>query len=272
MSIDRPIFIIGPHRSGTTLLYRILGRHPDLGYYNLANRRLVNWPTLAHLLTGLGMPDDPREAQEIWDRFWNADDDVLTAKDATPVIAQWYRTSIKNILHLRGASRFLAKYPRLSLRLAWLEQIFPGGIYIHVIRDWRAVVHSTTARILKRRRRDGGWFGVRIPRWESMDNTVPEIIAARIYRHVTRAIEIQSSTLGERFLSVHYETLCADPIQTVRDVATHCHLRWIDSFEKLIPSKLKNANHKWPDQLDTDLVNTIYREDPDFFSHYESRT
>ena len=41
MQVDRPIFIMGPHRSGTTLLYNILAAHPDVGYFNRANRRFV---------------------------------------------------------------------------------------------------------------------------------------------------------------------------------------------------------------------------------------
>ena len=27
--IDRPIFIVGPHRSGTTVFYELLAAHPD---------------------------------------------------------------------------------------------------------------------------------------------------------------------------------------------------------------------------------------------------
>ncbi|MHC4822249.1 MAG: sulfotransferase, partial [Planctomycetota bacterium] len=40
VTIDRPIFILGPHRSGTTLLYKLLGRHPDVAFFSDADRRL----------------------------------------------------------------------------------------------------------------------------------------------------------------------------------------------------------------------------------------
>ncbi len=55
--VDRPIFIVAPHRSGTTLLYRLLAEHPDVGFYNPANRRWRNFPRLAHLRTRLGGAD-----------------------------------------------------------------------------------------------------------------------------------------------------------------------------------------------------------------------
>ncbi|MHC4473659.1 MAG: sulfotransferase, partial [Planctomycetota bacterium] len=54
MEADRPIFIVGPHRSGTTLLYRKLAMHPDVGYYNRADRRCPWSPLLARMLTRAG--------------------------------------------------------------------------------------------------------------------------------------------------------------------------------------------------------------------------
>ena len=66
MRIDRPIFIVGPHRSGTTLLYRLMAQHPEVGFFNMLNKRLPNHPRLASLLTGIVKPDYPVEAQGIW--------------------------------------------------------------------------------------------------------------------------------------------------------------------------------------------------------------
>ena len=81
------------------------------------------------------------EAQPIWDRFKRRDDDVMTADDISPKEIAWFRNLIVKVLKLRNAERFLAKYPRLSLRLPWLDAVFPGAIFIHMTRDWRAVVN-----------------------------------------------------------------------------------------------------------------------------------
>ena len=112
IEIDRPIFIVGPHRSGTTLLYDILGSHPDVGYFNRANRRLPNLPSLAHWLTGIGIHkfrDQPMECQRIWDQYWNRPDDSMDAGDATPEATAWYRKQISKVLAYRGENRFVAK-------------------------------------------------------------------------------------------------------------------------------------------------------------------
>lgn len=267
--VDRPIFIVAPHRSGTTLLYDVLGRHAELGYFNLANRRFPSWPRLAHALTRLGLSDRPREAQAIWDRFWRADDDCLGREDASAEAIAWHRWLTATVLRLRRVPRFVAKYPRFSLRMGWLDAVFPGAIFVHIVRDWRAVVNSTLARRAHRDQRGGKWYGMRIPGWREMRDAPPDLVAGRQYRVTTRAIEEQAHAFGERFLSVRYGQLCAQPIETLRKIAAHCGLAWTEAFEAQAPRNLVSANYKWREKLAPEAIERIRAEDPDFFARHE---
>jgi len=268
-TIERPIFIVSPHRSGSTLLYRMLGAHPDTGYFTRMNRRLPGFPRIAWWMTRLGVRDDPMEAQRIWDRFRRGNDDRMGAREATPAACAWYRRLVATVLALRGARRFVAKYPRLSLRISWLDAVFPDALFLHLSRDWRAVVSSTVKRIRKRRDRGGGWFGVRIPEWASMESLEPEIVAGRVFRHVTSTLEREGPAFGDRYFHVRYEDLCARPRPTVRAIASWCGLRFDDAFEELVPAELRSANGKWRTHLDPAKIDEIRAEAPDFFARHE---
>jgi len=272
MAVNRPIFVVGPHRSGTTLVYEKLAKHPDVGYLNRANRRLPAHPLVAHLLTrlGLAMRDKPMEAQSVWDRFRSRDDDVMGAEDATPAVSAWYRRLASRVLAARGASRFLAKYPRLSVRLAWLDAIVPDAVFLHVTRDWRAVVSSTVARKRKRDAREGGWFGVRIPGWTDLTGLPHEVVSARVYRHVTRVLERDGPTYGDRYVRVGYERLCRAPLEVFREVAESFDLGWSPRFEESLPTSLRSANFKWRQELDPAVVERIRVEDPEFYGAHEA--
>jgi hypothetical protein len=261
VKVDRPTFIVGPHRSGTTLLYGTLGRHPDLGYYNRQNRHTPDWPRLAALITRLGGRDDPMEAQNIWDRFRSHEDDSMTEADVTPEVKRWFRWNIATVLAARNATRFIAKYPRLSLRLPWIDAIFPDSFVIHMHRDWRAVVQSTALRIEKRKKRGGGWFGVRIPGSEALEGLPSEIVAGRIFRFVSLELEKQRERFGDRYLIVGYEELCASPVETVRSILERCDWRWVEEFEDSIPRNLR-VGEKWRTQLDPAMIEEIRAEDP----------
>ncbi len=56
MNVERPIFILGPPRSGTSLLYKTLAVHPDLAWFNRNFKRLPEWPRLARFLTAVRSP------------------------------------------------------------------------------------------------------------------------------------------------------------------------------------------------------------------------
>ena len=71
VAIDRPIFIIGDFRSGTSNLERLIAHHPDVGYFNMAHTFVWKCPFvwdlilrfLAHLrlkLTGAYGAGNPR--------------------------------------------------------------------------------------------------------------------------------------------------------------------------------------------------------------------
>ena len=270
-AVDRPVFILGPHRSGTTLIYRFLSRHPDAGWFTAADRRLVGAPALAHAAARIGLGNYPHEAQRIWDRFRSRDDDAMEAADADPRKAAWHRERVRRTLELRGRPRFLAKYPRLSLRLGWLDAVFPGSLFLHVVRDWRGVVNSTVRRRVKREGREGDleWFGVRIPGWRALEALPHPLAAGRIFRHVSLHLEKEAERFGPRLRRVKYEDFCADPVEQSRALAEWAGLRWTPEFEQAVRRPLKSRNDKWRTGLGEDVVASIRAEDPAFYARYE---
>lgn len=266
--IDRPIFIVAPHRSGTTLLYRTMGQHPEVGFYNRADRRWRRSPRIAHSLTRFSPIDRPVEAQKIWDLFRDGRDDVMVEADATPEAIAWYRKSVSTVLRLRGVTRFLSKYPRLSLRMGWIDAVFPGSLYIHIVRDWRAVINSTLGRRAKRDAGSGRWYGMRIPGSEEMADLPPELVAGRQYRITTQAIRDRDEISGSRLVRVHYGELCREPEKTIRRICDHCGLAWDPEFVRSLPKELKSVV-RWRDELDPDLIARIRAEDPAFYAAHE---
>ena len=105
-------FIVGSPRSGTTLLADLLGRHPSIG---------IRY-----------------EPYYVWERyFWDRPDDVLSAADATDRVSRFIRQSFHRYQAKTGHRIVIDKSPRSSLRIPFINKVFPESKWIHIVRDGR---------------------------------------------------------------------------------------------------------------------------------------
>ena len=167
--IDRPIFVIGAFRSGTTVLEQTLASHPQVGTFwfftNLAYLAPVTGYCLLRCLSRLGLVDgrslpylyNPRlaftpfsafECEWVWAQagkdLWDPACTDLTADAAftNPAFEVALRSIIQRHLLVQGARRFLNKNPIHLLRLEYLHKLFPDARFVYIVRDPVATVLS----------------------------------------------------------------------------------------------------------------------------------
>ena len=165
IAIERPIFLVGLHRSGTTLLQDLLCLHPQVGYINNAMPSFRRCFCAAeHVRQRLGLDfrgqrmlgdsveitaGSPNEGVAFW-REWLGEDhhDLswpgLTMQDLSDSQIEHIRTSIRKILWCyRGrATRFFCKNPSLLPHLELLADLFPDAKFVHIVRDARTCANS----------------------------------------------------------------------------------------------------------------------------------
>jgi Sulfotransferase family len=223
--LHRPVFVIGAPRSGTSLLFTILRTSSELAHW-------------------------PGEAHEIWEadyhpalRGW--DSNVLDASDVETKAAERIR---RNFFLVTGSKRRLIdKTPRNSLRVAWVDAMFPDASYVFLQRDGRDNVNSLinawrTPRYrtyeLPQRHRipgiDGRWWKfVLYPGWrEDLDAPV-EVVCARQWvtcnQHALGALEDVDS---QRWTTIRYEDLVAGPVDEVHRVVDFLGLPFDDDIRE----------------------------------------
>ncbi len=123
MNQPKAVIIIGSVRSGTNMLRDILVRIPGYG----------TW--------------DCDEINPIW-RHGNLNhpDDELSKEMATPKIISFIRNEFKKIAKSLKINTVVEKSTANSLRLAYVNKIFPDAKYIFIYRDGRDVAASARLR------------------------------------------------------------------------------------------------------------------------------
>ncbi|MBN1304816.1 MAG: sulfotransferase [Anaerolineales bacterium] len=173
--IDRPVFIVGPYRSGTTILQEIITAHPQVGYFwyltNVFGQSNVLSYRTTRLFFTIGLIDStpispvhnpsipahilsPFECESVWRptrrSLWDDRDMLLDAGFSDPAFERRLLRLIRNHLYAAKASRFLNKNPINSLRLAYLHKLFPEACFINIVRAPLPTIFShyrTAARV-----------------------------------------------------------------------------------------------------------------------------
>ena len=128
---DRPVFIVSPPRSGSSVLFETLARSTD-GFTIGAE---------SHAVMEQLAPLHPET------RGW--DSNRLTEDDADPAVLSAVRARFYRALRDRdgakprgGRVRMIEKTPKNALRLPFLVRAFPEAQFLYLHRDPRAVIAS----------------------------------------------------------------------------------------------------------------------------------
>ncbi len=274
--IDRPIFITGLGRSGTTLIHTMLSTHPQVTWLSLLCGKFPGRPYLNRWLMSLiDVPILniylkhrflPLENYAFWDFYFagfSHPSRDLVASDVSVRASRSLRKVASELLTLKR-NRLLIKITGLP-RISFLHAIFPDAKFVHVTRDGRAVANSRlNASFWK------GWQGLNIwggqmpehyrQEWEQHRRSFVALAGIEWKTHMDQLEAVKREFPNIDICQVRYECFCANPIGELKRIADHCELAWDPKFETATRAfYVKNENGKWKTDL-TDEQRAILEE------------
>ena len=207
---EGPLFVVGMPRSGTKLLRDLLNQHPQIGIPAAESEFLADWARRWPSFGDLSRPDAFRSfAQRVSGSAYFV---FLAEEQGQRVdVAMWHATCrdyslagvFEALMRLDGGvgpdgpGVWGDKSPGYILRIPLLDQLFPAGRVIHIVRDCRD-------------------YAVSIRKAWGKD---PLRAAQRWHDRVSLA-QSDGQHLGpQRYLELRYEDLLGDPEATLRRAA-----------------------------------------------------
>jgi hypothetical protein len=190
-TVSPPIFIVGCHGSGTTLLRLLLDSHPNISCGPetrfLADFARITRPPLWPHLKQYGF------SEEYWHHKF----------------ADLFDSFKSDYARRHGKTRWADKTPRYALYLDYLDDLFPSCQVVHVIRDGRDVVAS----------HKGRW------------GYISAVKASKKWPMYIRAARTVGNRLSpSRYYEVRYEDLVDDTEATLRKLLDFLGEPWDDAL------------------------------------------
>lgn len=190
---EQPLFIVGPHRSGTSLVRRLFNSHPEIAC-----------PPESFYLTRYADMLDDSHVQAGYDGFgYSAEQMRLDLARKASALHEAYRLA-------NGKRIWADKTPDYSLRMDCIDQLFAGQPrYILVLRHPGDVVHSIYRR---------GW---RLNRIEDLFESALHHVRACL----DGLLDFESRH-PDRCVRLLYDELCAEPERTLSEAMAKIGLRF----------------------------------------------
>jgi hypothetical protein len=234
-----PVFILSAPRSGSTLLFSLLGNSPDV--WTIGGESHGLYRQFPHLTAA--------DAQ--------VTSGALNASHADPeTIAQLRLLYLASLHNVRGeplydlvahgkpsSGVFLEKTPRNALNIPFLLKVFPTARFIFLHREPRANIASImegwqrgaeTGQFVTYRDlpgRPGPWCFLLPPGWQALKDASLAEIATFQWREANEAILRDMPTA--RAISLSYDDLIADPRAALRRLYDFCGIAMGAALENL---------------------------------------
>lgn len=244
---DRPIFIVSPPRSGSTLLFETLSRSPSLYTIGGESHAVIEQiPELSPARNGIGS-------------------NRLTAQQAAPEVIARLRQAFHGGLKDRDGQpspsarlRMLEKTPKNSLRLPFLNIAFPEGRYVYLHRDACEVMGSMIDAWQSGRFRTypdlPGWQGLPwslllTPDWQALrGKSLAEVVADQWQKATDILLDDLQAFPLERIEVVRYQDLADQPKSTIQRLCSALDLDWDDPLDQALPLSRFTVSAPKPDK------------------------
>lgn len=279
------VFILGPARSGTSLLFKALCLHTDVAYLSNYLYRLPRVPQLAVLDR---LPRRlPAARRAVW---FGADSNAYVLGSRRPLWRRafpepmegepaysaggfpaypWEAPAPAEVRRARlgrtfdvvrrasGAGTLVDKRISNNWRVPLLAETLPDARFVATIRDGRAVA-SSLSRVDWWMDSVAFWYGG-TPRDWAAEGRDPWEMCARNWVEEVRAIDEGLAAVPEhQVLRMSYEGLVAAPMEGLRQIADFAGLpedpRWLDELSRL---RFPDQNEAWRRKLDPEAIATI---------------
>jgi hypothetical protein len=252
--VEKPVFILGTGRSGTTVLGVVLSLHRDVGFLNEPK---ALWHAIhpGEDLIGSYSRGPARY------RMGRADADQEVVRSAHRLFGAY--------LALAGARRVVDKYPEMIFRVPFVKAIFPDARFLFLVRNGWDTCHSIegwSQRLGKQARSEiHDWWGANRRKWDLLlEQIVPEHPDLLTHRDAMRgwtrqadmaAVEwIVTMREGRRVMreypgdvmQVTYEALCRDPRPAMEQIGEFAGLERDETLLRYAESVLRPARPRSP--------------------------
>lgn len=274
--IKKPVFIVGPERSGTTLLYSILSNADGFYWFSQVDSVIPTRPLLAEIIrrffkiidrsafvahpggiSSIKGINTPSECNSYWKKIFKWGDeqnylvgnDRFVEEDLSEEQIQYINEDFGKRLKYSGKSRILLKQPGFSLKLRLWNHVFPDAIYLICTRDLEDNVCSL---VKAKEESDENFWGTKVDGWkEHMEadyRTQALLQLKKIYKNI--ADDLENENIAKNTMIVSYDQFVAESEKMSMRIAEFCDVQWNEQMkfasQEIIQKEL-------PDNLDIDF-------------------
>ncbi|MGH8028107.1 MAG: sulfotransferase family protein [Pseudoxanthomonas sp.] len=244
---DRPVFILSPPRSGSTLLFELLTQAPAVYTIGGESHQMIEQ------VRGLS----PRDR--------GFDSNVLDASDASPERVRELRNHFQAALRDRDGQppqtmpvRMLEKTPKNALRVRFLNEVFPEARFVFLYRDARETIGSMIDAWQSGRFRTYPglpgwpqlpWSLVLVPGWRNLTSGPLHRIVATQWQATMECLLDVIETLGpDRWCAMDYAALLAEPQKQMQELSAALALPWDRQLGETLPLSRYTLTRPAPDK------------------------